>query len=274
MRSYIFCFLLVFCGCSNFEQVQKREIKQRNEQRDRIHRLSQEKQYPEPQLVLRTRDPYPWESGYSGVHPLITKEAFRCKGNVNSPMKLKTASSRSLQDCGGDQKHSLPVKGGKEFVYPILLDLLNYIQTKTGFPVVITCGHRCPDHHAYADLSSYYANSKHMIGAEVDFYVVGLEKKPQDVIDLIIAYYKETEPYRRSTEYAKFQRLDSVKLDLRTAPWYNKEILIKLYQENEGRDCDNQHSYPYIALQVRFDREKNEKVIYSSERAFHGYMRY
>jgi hypothetical protein len=274
MRSYIFFipFLLLWGCSSNIEQLQKTEIKQRNERKDRIHRLAHEVQYPEPQLAACPRDPYPWEVGYAGVHPAITMESFRCKGKIENPVKVR--ASQNMHDCGGIHKHSLPVRGGKEYIYPILLDLLNYIQVKMGSQVVITCGHRCPLHHAYADLSAYYANSKHMIGAEVDFYVVGFEKKPQAVIDVIMAYYKEKEAYRKNPEYEKFLRLDSVKLDLATAPWYNKEILIKLYQQHEGRDFDNNHPHPYIALQVRFDRERNEKVLYSSEKAFHGYKRY
>jgi hypothetical protein len=113
-----------------------------------------------------------------------------------------------------------------------------------------------------------------MIGAEVDFYLLGMEEKYQEVIDLIFRYYKETECYKGRSEYENFVRLDSVKVDVTTAPWYNKEILIKLYQKGEGRDAENQHPYPYLSLQVRFDREKNEKVTYSWDRAFHGYMRY
>ncbi len=177
-------------------------------------------------------------------------------------------------DCGGIRSHSLPIRGEKEFVYPVLLDILNYIQMKTARPVVVTCGHRCPLHQSYADGSVYHMASKHMIGAEVDFYVSGMEERPLDIVDLIMEYYKETETYRGRAEYQRFSRLDSVKFDVETTPWYNKEILVKLYRKNEGRDLDNLHPYPYLSIQVRFDREKNEKVTYSRREAFEGYIQY
>ncbi len=278
MRATIFFISLAFLvltSCSGIEESQKIQRKEMNERKDLIHRRSNEVRYPKFKLVTQVRDPYPWEVGYTGAHPRITKDAFRCKGDVRNLPKPKEGNKGFVyHDCGGLRKHSLPVRGGKEFVYPILLDLLNYIQVKTGCPVVITCGHRCPAHHSYADPSVYNISSKHMIGAEVDFYVAGLENKQEEVVDLIMRYYKETECYNKNKEYETFLKLDQVKVDVSTVPLYNKEILIKLYQKNEGRDFDNQHSHPYISLQVRFDREKNERVLYSSEKAFNGYMRY
>ena len=44
-------------------------------------------------------------------------------------------------------------------------------------------------------------------------------------------------------------------------PWQNKEILIKLYQKDEGRDLDNRHPHPYISIQVRYDRDRGEPVV-------------
>lgn len=275
MNLIILIFIFLFNSCSSIEDGQIKKIKERNERKDWIHRLANEYQYPESKLVAQIRDPYPWELGHVGVHPLITKEAFRCKGDEKNLSKVKEGDKNVLfHDCEGSRKHSLPVRGGKEFVYPILLDLLNYVQMKTGCPVVVTSGHRCPAHHSYVDPSPYHMSSKHMIGAEVEFYVAGMENKPQEIIEHIQSYYKETACYKSDKEYVNFVRLDQVKVDVSTLPWYNKEVLIKLYQKNEGRNFDNQHLYPYISLQVRFDRERNERVIYSWEKAFNGYMRY
>lgn len=275
MRLRVYIGLMLLASCSSMEQSQKKELRQKNERKDRVHRLSHEMQYPKTKLLSQIRDPYPWELGFSGIHPKITKESFRCKGDEKNPSKSKEKDANCiLKDCGGIRNHSLPVRGKQEFIYPILLDLLNYIQVKTGCQVVITCGHRCPLHHAYADSSLYHANSKHMMGAEVDFYVKGMEEKPQEISKIIMQYYKEQECYKGQPEYEKFSKLDSIKVDVSTVPLYNKEILIKIYQKEEGRDFDNSHSYPYISLQVRFDRERNEKVTYSSEKAFNGYMRY
>ncbi len=275
MAPLIFFILSFLTACSGVEEAQKKQIKERNERKDLIHRLASEKHYPMEKLTLQVKAPYPWEPGFTGGPPVITKEAFRCKGNSGNPPKVKDGDKKSPQhDCGGASKHSLPVRGGKEFVYPVFLDILNYIQVKTGLPVVVTSGHRCPEHHNYVDPSAYSRNSKHMMGAEVDFYVVGMESKPLEVIEYVMAYYKETEPYKKEKEYVNFIRLDQVKVDISTTPWFNKEILIKLYKENEGRNLDNQHSYPYISLQVRFDREKKEKVVFSSDKASNGFMRH
>jgi len=273
MRYWIYLLPLLSLGCFDVKQAQKEQLKQQNARKDRIHRFSHECHYPEEPLLAQNREPYPWEMGYTGLYPPITKEALRCKGSNKNPMKVKENGS-SLQDCAGAQSHSLPVMGKKEYVYPILLELLNYIQLKANAPVIVTCGHRCPAHHAYVDSTVYNMNSKHLIGAEVDFYVQGMEEKYQEVIDLIFRYYKEMECYKGRPEYENFLRLDSVKVDVATPPWYNKEILIKLYKKGEGRDAENQHPYPYLSLQVRFDRDKNEKVTYSWDRAFNGYMRY
>jgi len=275
MRWSVWAIVFILAGCSSIERSQKQKIKQSNESKEPVYRNSKERLYPAAELKAQVRDPYPWESGYEGRHPKISKEDFRCKGDSKHlPKKKENASVQLISDCGGGLKHSLPVSGGKEFVYPILIDLLNYIQIKTSCPVIITCGHRCPAHNSYADTSIYNLSSKHMIGAEVDFYVDGMENKSQDVIDLIMRYYTEKECYKGSHEYSKFQRLDREKVNVSTDPWYNKEILVKLYKLSEGRDFDNQHSSPYLSIQVRFDREKGERVLYSGEKALNGYMRY
>jgi len=107
-----------------------------------------------------------------------------------------------------------------------------------------------------------------MIGAEVDFYVQGMESRPEEVINVIKAYYKEQPLYQ------EFDRLNRGEWNVSTPPWYNREILIKLYTRAEGRDFDNRHPYPYISIQVRNDRETKEKVISSWQKAFNGYRRY
>ncbi len=271
----VWALALVLSSCSSIERSQNQKIKQSNESKELIYRSSKEKLYPLVELKAQTRDPYPWEMGYIGMNLKITKEAFRCRGDSkNPPKKKEDAPSELIHDCGGRLKHSLPVLSGKEFVYPILIDLLNYIQMKTSSSVVVTCGYRCPAHNSYADASIYNLSSKHMIGGEVDFYVEGMENKPQEIVDLVMKYYAEKEVYKGSKEYTSFHRLENVKVNVATAPWHNKEILIKLYKKDEGRDADNHHSHPYVSIQVRFDREKNEKVTYSWEKAFHGYMRY
>jgi hypothetical protein len=245
---------LMLCACSSMEEAQKNQIKERNEKKDYIHRSSSVRQYPELKLVSAEQDLYPWDTGYTGQHSRITMDFFRCKGNSMNPPRAKEGDKQTVfLDCGGSGKHSLPIRDGKE---------------------VITCGHRCPDHHRYCDASTYSQNSKHMIGAEVDFYVVGFEDRPQEIVDYLMQYYKETEPYKSKKDYETFLRLKEGKINVSTPPWFNKEILIKIYLPHEGRDLDNQQAHAYVSIQVRFDRDKQEKVVYSWDKAWGGYMRY
>lgn len=198
---------------------------------------------------------YEWRK--EGPAP-ITKEFFRCKGCSTNPPY--TNNEETVTDCGGWRKHSLPVKEKEEFIYPILITLLNYVQERTGHKVIITSGHRCPQHNTYVDPGRGNQYSKHMIGAEVSFYVEGME--PLAIVEIIQEYYKDT-------EYALFKRYEG-ETNVSTPPWSNKEIFIKLFKESEGRNGDNQHPYPYLSIQVRYDRERGEAVTYSWAQANKG----
>lgn len=212
--------------------------------------------YPPP--VLQPPPRYLWQRAPSR-HPPITAAYFRCRGDLLHPIQeLKGGEIR--RDCEGT--HSLPLRDGKEFIYPILIDLLNYLQERSGCRAVITSGHRCPTHHQYVAPSPYHRASKHMIGAEVRFYLKGWEAMPERVIALLQEYYAADEE-----SYSQFKRWEKEERDTEIAPWYNKELFIKLYQSHEGRDGDTAHPYPYLALQVRYDRSRNEPVTYSWERA-------
>lgn len=91
-----------------------------------------------------------------------------------------------------------------------------------------------------------------MIGAEVDFYVEGVDA--QELIPILQSYYEEP-----------FQRYTKNNLNVRTPAWYNKEVFIKLYLPDEGRDKDNQHTLSYIGIQVRHDRDKNQPVRFEAQ---------
>ncbi len=197
---------------------------------------------------------YPWSDT---TLPPITKHYFRCKGCSTNPPYPH--NDQTLKDCGGWRKHSLPVKDGKEFIYPILISLLNHIQSVTRHKVIITSGHRCPAHNTYLDPTFANQYSKHMIGAEVSFYVEGMENAPLSLVQIIQDYYSDP-----------FKRFDG-KTNVSTPPWMNKEIFIKLFTSEEGRNCDNTHPYPYLSIQVRYDRDSNEPVTYTWARANRGF---
>lgn len=252
---------LFLLSCSRMEESENEKLRRLNCKAEPIYRSQSDRFYSLPPPQHTPRAPYPWESDIK--LPRITQEFFRCKGSPAHPIQS------DLCDCEGATRHGLPIIHGKEGVYPILIELLNYVQKKTGKRVIVTCGHRCPLHNRYADPSKENEVSKHQIGAEVDFYVQGMEERPQEVAGIIMQYFQEHPAYKKDKESQEFKRLNT--LEMATQPWYNKEILIKLFHKEEGRDIDNRHPHPYLCIQVRYDREANEKVSYNWTKAHQGY---
>lgn len=253
-------------GCQDKSSESKR---QKGEYVTRNH--DQKTEIPPP--LARESKPYFWEKNpHKGIAE-ITKEYFRCKGHSLNPIKSELVRGEMVKyhDCGGATKHSLPLIHGKEGIYPAILDCLNWIQKKTGRPVIVTSGHRCPDHNTYVDSSRDNQFSKHQIGAEADFYVQGYENNPEAILEILFSYYKEH--YKGQKEYIEFKRYEKEAL-LAEKPWMNKEIFIKLYKATEGRNDDNRHPYPYLSIQVRHDRHTNERVVYSWDKAFGNFLRY
>jgi hypothetical protein len=269
-----FIFLIVCLqGCSNSSSSLPSRSSLKGEYVFRLH--DESFMHVEPMASLE-RAPYPWEEDRLCHYPKITKDFFRCRGSSLNSVHLVQKENEVVRyyDCGGAQKHSLPLRDQKEFIYPILIDLLNYIQIQTGKRVVITCGHCCPDHNLYVDPSSSNHTSKHTLGAEVDFYVQGMEQEAERIVRLIIAYYQEQPKYKGLKEYEEFKRYEKGDTNVVHQPWYNKEIFIKLFNKNEGRDFDNRHSYPYVSLQVRYDWDLNKRVTYSWDNAFRNFHRW
>jgi hypothetical protein len=265
---FILSILIAVCGCENAEEALSKKSAA-------IERLHDECIYCIPPPAKISLPPYPWEEEKAGPHLKITKEFFRCKGSALNPPRLvqENKDVKEHIDCGGPDAHSLPLCKGKEFVYPIFLNLLNDIQKKTGKKVVITSGHRCPEHNTYVDPSKSNQFSKHQVGAEVAFYVRGMEEKPEKIIALLQKYFQECPKYEGLKDFQEFARWDKP-TDVSTPPWYNKEVFIKLYKKTEGRNFDNRHPYPYISMQVRYDFDTKEKVHYSWDKAFRNYMRW
>jgi hypothetical protein len=219
-----------------------------------IHRNHDELHYQIDTPKHKIREPYPWENGYIGQQTKITKEYFRCKGSGFNPPRTDDDLAKTYFDCGGCHTHSLPVKQGKEFIYPVLIDLLNFVQEKTHSKVVITCGHRCPAHNTYAD--SFNSTSKHMVGAEVDFYVEGMEEHSEEIIAILQQYYQEKPEY--SQEYLDFER-SYHHLDVSVPAWYNKEILIQLYQKKEDVITTTNTKIPIFVFKfVTIKKQKRE----------------
>lgn len=271
----IFCLIfgLFIQGCSDSSSPPQSSHALKGEFIFRRHNEMFEQIEP---MKPQKRGAYPWEEEKQGSHPRITKYFFRCRGCILNPVHITKKGNETVPyyDCGGMQKHSLPLRGEKEFIYPILIDILNYLQEKTGKKVVITCGHCCPEHNAYLDPWPSNQASKHMLGAEVDFYVQDMEFRPQSVVDLILTYYQVKQKYTGLKDFETFNRYEKEDRKVSTPPWYNKEIFIKLFQKDEGRDFDNRHPYPYVSIQVRYDWEDSTAVVYSWDKAFRNFHRH
>ena len=250
MYKHIALFLsigLFFSGCSGIERSENEKIRKRNCHGEYIYRKHNEYTYVIMSPAHTPREPYPWE----GNHPRITKDFFRCKGSVTHPPVLDSSDPTNLMmraDCDG--RHGLPVIHGEEGVYPVLIELLNEIQKQTEHRVIITSGHRCPAHNSYVNPSKENKTSKHQIGAEVDFYVQGMEESPLEIVQIILNHYKT----------------DS--LQQRENVWMNREILIKV---SKSQDFDNQHPYTFLTIQVRTDRTTQERVSYEWKKAHLDY---
>ena len=184
----LFCF---GCTSSDNKENKKRTLNQKGEY---IYRKHNEFfcQIPPPEKVI-VNDCYSFEDTLNRNHLKITKEHFRCQGRKFHPCKSikQNEETRNIYDCGGAEKHGLPLRKDQEFIYPILIDLLNYIQDQTNKKVIVTSGHRCPEHNMYVDTSPANGYSKHQIGAEVSFYVEGLENNPERIISLIQQFYQK-----------------------------------------------------------------------------------
>ncbi len=271
MKWFPLLLLCLLVACTSGDEGSRRN----NQLASYIDRQHDESVFVATPPSWQAPEQYPWDSGMRSQHPRITKEFFRCRGCATNPTHVVAQAQGPAihhSDCGGGDTHGLPVRDGKESIYPILIDLTNYIQDKTGKRVVITSGHRCPDHNKYLDPSPANASSKHLVGAEASFYVMGLENRPESILELIFQYYRDTPKYRGDKAHTEFERYDK-DTDVSTPPWYNKEVFVKLYQRYEGRNIDNNHAYPYLSVQVRYDWDRKERVQYTWKDA-RTYFRY
>jgi len=265
-------YTLLFTSCSGLEKAQQAKIRKANEVKDPIVRLSNERYFASTMPRKKEREKYPWEERYVGSFTKITKESFRCRGS-SSHLERKVLNSDGLEeilvDCEGLGSHSLPVKEGEEFIYETLIKLLNHVQGINHKRVIITSGYRCPIHNRFCNHTKANASSKHQIGAEVDFYVEGMENEPETVISQLISFYKEDEK-----SYQQFQKSIKEKNGIEYPIWSNKEISIRINHYKISNDLDNAFSHPYITIDLKFDRQGEEKVEYSWQKANNGYMRY
>ena len=119
--------LSFLAGCSGFQEAEAKKVRERNLTTAPIQRQSNETFFALPPVEEKKIPLYPWEARRIGSHLRITKEFFRCKGEIlNPPIQLQRNNQIFYHlDCGGIEKHSLPIRDGKEFIYPILIAQLH-----------------------------------------------------------------------------------------------------------------------------------------------------
>lgn len=258
MKYLTLAFLFLVFSCSTADKREQQQRMKNNKSVERIYRLSHEKMYEEKAFAGAKRAPYPWEN--VADFPKITINSLRCRGSGDH--KIRKRNGKEYQDCIGMKDHGLPYVDGAEFVYPVLVSLLNKIQNAWNKKVVVTSGHRCPKHNDYLNLGKSRI-SKYMIGAKVDFYVEGMENDSAAVIEKIIDLYKE-----ESRSYSHFTKSTSEK---GTPFWRNKEISISIQKDGEHKILDNKN-HPVISISVRYNRAKNEHVYLDWKQAYQGFI--
>lgn len=197
----------------------------------------------------------------------MTQEHFRCKGSYEHSPDI--VDGKFYFDCNGSEVHSLPTHRGEERVYPLLIELLGAFQELTGKEIVVTCGHRCPRHNQYADSTAKNRVSKHQVGGEVDFYVIGMEWESEKVVELLLYCYRLSKSIYKNSSFTRCKRQT-----LRTPTWKNQELEISISQLDERRDKDNDHSYPYITIELFYDYQTQKPVRYSWHSAHYSLFRY
>ncbi len=111
-----------------------------------------------PQELPQKKPSYQWEKQHSPL-PSFTKYSFRCTG-TNQEENIP-----SYKKCLGTLQHGLPLYNGKEYIYPRLIDLLNFLQKENNEKISIIRGHLCPKVFALLDIKEQ--NNKYLIGAIV-----------------------------------------------------------------------------------------------------------
>lgn len=261
------CFfpVLAIClvGCSGLEQSEQEQIRKVNAKVDPITRFSDEHFYqisfPEKKTEKRAG------LKESSSIKKIDKEHFRCKGSLsNKP--VVSLEGKTLNDCEGAYKHSLPIRREKEFIYPALIEVLNFIQNRLSKKVVVLSGHRCIDHLRYVKQDYTPLSFKSLVGAEVRFYVEGAENQLDSIVSAIFSYY--------DLFFPKDKQMVSFTSSPENKVYENKELIVRLIEPNHPEIEEHALSFPYCQIELKFDRELNKKISAKLEDGLSAYYRW
>lgn len=259
MYKHLILLAILCCSCDDASSRVKKKRKKNNYVCEKIYRNSDEFFYQEDHLVIAEKTFYPWQSRSNFTQ--ITMNTLRCRGSDSH--KSYKIGKKTVEDCNGLHDHGLPYKDKQEFVYPVLIDTLNYLQDSLQKEVVVVSGHRCPKHHRYVTRGQSRL-TRYMIGAKVDFYIKGYENDLGKVIETIATRYANDE--KRYKEFVKSAQKDG------TYSFRNKELRISYGVNAEAKKFDNVH-FAVISLEVLYDREKDQRVYLEWDQAYKGYIR-
>jgi len=267
MKGAKYCFsVLAFClvGCSGLEQSEQEQIRKVNAKVDPITRFSDEHFYEISFPQKKTEKRAGLKESSSSIKK-IDKEQFRCRGSLsNKP--IVSLDGKTLNDCEGAYKHSLPIRAEKEFVYPALIEVLSFIQNRLSKKVVILSGHRCIDHLRYIKQDYTPVSFKSLIGAEVRFYVEGAENEHDSIVSAIFSYY--------DLFFPKDKQMVSFISSSENKVHENKELTVRLIEPNDPEIEEHALSFPYYQIELKFDRELNKKISAKLEDGLSAYYRW
>lgn len=246
-------FLLLFflfVSCSKAEKRQEEQLKKFHQKMGYITRLKGQRQFIFPAIKKSAAPKYHFLRVSDTGLPLITKEYFRCKGSCSSGVRY--LNSEIIFDCDGIKSHSLPIKEGKEFIYPILIQTLNVLQERLNKRITILEAHRCPKHNRFVDASYKNSFSKHQIGAKVTFYFEDVSCNT--VLDILFQFFE-----------GKKQKLFA-----RKSGWANKYINVCLHKDVN----ENEQIGEYLSLEVLFDSQTQKRIEYTYQKAHRGIYYY
>lgn len=265
-RSICCVVLCLFTSCSGMQESERYQLRRANETRVQISNVEYR---PCSNKVNCKQDynvdalTYPWEISLPCGIESITINDFRCKGSVSHKKKASKGRSTSvyIMDCNSES-HSLPLRGGKEYVFPVLIDMCNYVQQELKSCVKIAAGHRCDAHSRYQLASLRNVGSRHRACALVTLYVENCSDTPEKVVDSIASFlasdcYKRDNIFKTSCKY--------IHQGTKNARLTSKEFDVGIASQEALQDSEHLSAPYYITIKVLYDYEAKSSVnIYSS----------
>lgn len=197
-----------------------------------------------PYELPQKKPTYPWNTCYPRFLSL-TKYSFQCPGTnpeANIPLHQK---------CLGALHHGLPLVNGKEYIYPRLIDLLNFLQKENKEKIMVIRGHLCPK--AFSLLDPKEQHEKYLIGAMVKVSSqVNWEKNLSTLVKKFYDKKKEEDP------------LYEIGSSTYPITFINQEFKFIIYPSLLTN---------IMEIEVLYDKEKDSRINFTEE-DIQNYLRY